>query len=216
VLENLHLATPAVQACLLDVLSHKAVLRIGSTQYLPIDTRIITLLDDQIDRLANINRELCLHLNMCSIYIPCLRERREDIPILFEQRFVRHPRKRHIMSEPIQELLQLYDWPENLVELEIVAERFEQIASNFPRISGSAAQMVLIEAIGEDRLFQSLLRSYPALTQLKTADPEELISAINLVKRLLKYNNTRLCEKLNINRTTLWRITSQYESQESD
>jgi two-component system response regulator HydG len=113
------------------------VIPVGATEAIPIDTRLIAAtnrnLDDEIAR-GNFRSDLFYRLNVISIEIPPLRERREDIPLLAEAFLAEIAQKRgeekKKLSPEAAEQLQEYSWPGNVRELENAIERAVILASN--------------------------------------------------------------------------------------
>jgi two-component system response regulator AtoC len=121
---------PSLQARLLRVLETKSFRRIGGTQDINVELRIIAATNRDLKREAQAGRfreDLFFRLNVVPITVPPLRERVEDIPILasyFVQHF-NHELTRSVrgFSPPARRLLQSYDWPGNVRELKNVIER---------------------------------------------------------------------------------------------
>jgi len=119
-----------LQAKLLRVLQEKKVRRIGGKQEIPIDTRIICATNKNLEKMIEekkFREDLYYRLNVIPIYIPPLRERREDIPILVRymiKTFGKDIGKSHleVTKEALTELM-FYDWPGNIRELQNVIER---------------------------------------------------------------------------------------------
>ncbi len=119
-----------LQAKLLRVLQEKRVRRLGGSRELPIDVRIITAtnrdLEDMVARRL-FREDLYYRLNIIPLYLPPLRERTEDIPILAEQFLTRFAAKLQTpvyrFSPQALEKLQAYSWPGNVRELENIIER---------------------------------------------------------------------------------------------
>ena len=120
-----------VQVHLLRVLQERAVERLGSNQLIPLDLRVVSA--SKVDLRAAASRgefreDLYYRLGVVMIDIPPLRERREDIPLLF-QHFVLVAGARYQREPPppspsqLQRLL-LADWPGNVRELRNAAERY--------------------------------------------------------------------------------------------
>ena len=72
--------------------------------------------------------------------------------------------------------------------------------------SPSARQQILIHAIGEDALLQDIYQRYPALKDATNSPPEDVLQGVAVMKRILKYNNSTVADKLGLGRTTLWRM----------
>ena len=121
---------PDIQVALLRVLQEHRLERVGGTQSIATDVRVIaaTNVDPQAAMNAGaFRRDLFYRLNVFPIHMPSLRERREDIPLLVEyfiERFaIRAGKKfRHIDKKSL-DLLQSYEWPGNIRELQNVIER---------------------------------------------------------------------------------------------
>ncbi len=121
---------PETQIALLRVLQEREIERVGGSQPIAVDVRILaaTNRDLQAAMAAGAFRsDLFYRLNVFPIAMPPLRERREDIPLLVEsfiERFVRKAGKKiRAVNSKSLELLQAYHWPGNIRELQNVIER---------------------------------------------------------------------------------------------
>jgi DNA-binding NtrC family response regulator len=118
------------QTDLLRVLQEKEIVRVGGTQSIPVDFRCIAAtnkdLEEQV-KAGTFRPDLYYRLNVFSIYLPPLRERREDIPLLageFLRKFAAQMnRPEPKLSAEALELLLKYEWPGNVRELENAIER---------------------------------------------------------------------------------------------
>ena len=121
---------PSLQAKLLRVLQEREFERIGSTQTIKVDVRILATtnrdLQKEVDE-GNFREDLFYRLNVIEIGLPPLRERREDVPALvssFIERFNEENGKTiESINEEALELLVQYHWPGNVRELENYVER---------------------------------------------------------------------------------------------
>ena len=120
-----------LQAKLLRVLQEQTIERLGSNASIPVNFRIVASTKEDLSPHSNQNRfraDLYFRLAVVSLELPPLRERREDIPLLFEH-FVLNAATRFGRDAPVpsaafmQELL-AYSWPGNVRELSNVASRF--------------------------------------------------------------------------------------------
>jgi len=118
------------QVALLRVLQEREIERVGSSQPIAVDVRVLAAtnrdLEDAVERGA-FREDLFYRLNVFPIRLPPLRERAEDIPILVEylvDHFAKHMTKRirQIEKQTMQRLI-AYDWPGNVRELQNVVER---------------------------------------------------------------------------------------------
>jgi len=122
----------STQAKLLRVLQEKEIRRIGSTATVPVDLRIIAAtnknLEEEIDK-RTFRKDLFYRLNIIPIFIPPLRERREDIPALVEH-FISQAHRMRSLNPEAMRLLCEYDWPGNVRELEAVMERIAVLSTD--------------------------------------------------------------------------------------
>ncbi|MDI7247328.1 MAG: sigma-54-dependent Fis family transcriptional regulator [Bacillota bacterium] len=120
----------ALQAKLLRVLQEKEIVRVGNTRPIPVDVRVIAATNTDLEKAVREGRmreDLYYRLNVVPIFIPPLRERVEDIPLLchslirrFNQAYGRNVSR---ISEEALATLTEYDWPGNVRELENVLSR---------------------------------------------------------------------------------------------
>jgi DNA-binding NtrC family response regulator len=203
------LALP-IQVKLLRVLQEGEFFRLGSTKNLKVDVRIIAAtnknLHEEIKK-GSFRKDLFYRLNMNSVYLPPLRERRDDIPLLsmhFLKRFsVLNDKKIDKISDPAMRLLTNYDYPGNVREL--------------MNIINSA---VIIESLNEIR--KKSLPSYfledssvladagPLEMPLKTLQDVEK----DHIRKILGYtggNKTKAAQILGISRVNLIAKTKKYK-----
>ena len=121
----------ALQAKVLRAVQERTIERVGSNQSIPVDIRIVAATKTDLAAASNAGKfraDLFYRLNKVEIRLPSLRERREDIPLLFDvflaeavSRYKLPPR-----SATPDDLARLvaHDWPGNVRELKTVAERF--------------------------------------------------------------------------------------------
>lgn len=122
--------SPLMQTRLLRVIQEREVQPVGSNQTISVDVRLIAATHRDLNEEVKIGRfrlDLYYRLNVVTIKIPSLQQRREDIPLLAEHfllRFAERNRKnvRGFTPQAI-DLLIHYDWPGNIRELENVIER---------------------------------------------------------------------------------------------
>ncbi|MDF2948486.1 MAG: hypothetical protein K0R07_500 [Sedimentibacter sp.] len=119
-----------LQAKLLRVLQEKKVRRVGSPNEINVDVRLISATNQNIDQMVKnkeFRLELLFRINIFNINIPPLRERKEDLPILYEHYASIHSRRYHkeiigIDKEAMRKLIN-YNWPGNVREFQNVLER---------------------------------------------------------------------------------------------
>jgi len=119
-----------VQIALLRVLQEREFERVGSSQAISIDVRVLAATNRDLEAAVSagtFRQDLFYRLNVFPIRVPSLRERKDDIPLLVEylvERYAKRAGKKicHIKKKTL-DLLQAYDWPGNIRELQNVVER---------------------------------------------------------------------------------------------
>ena len=118
-----------LQGKILRVLQEKEIVRVGGTQTIKVDVRVIAATNQDLEQAIKEKRfreDLFYRLNVVPIFLPPLRERKEDIPLLvqhFLKKYHDSARKVIGISPAALQLLQDYNWPGNIRELENVLER---------------------------------------------------------------------------------------------
>jgi two-component system response regulator AtoC len=193
----------SMQTKLLRFLQEHEIKRVGGMESIKVDVRVITATNQQLEPLVKngkFREDLFDRLNVVSITLPPLRERKEDIPLLathFLQKFSEENHKNisHISPEAL-EILTQYSWPGNVRELEHTMER-AVILSIHP--------IILPEDL-PGKMFEEMKGTEFLL-------PEKPLSLREVEKRyVLKVleetqgNKRKASEILGIDRTTLYRI----------
>jgi DNA-binding NtrC family response regulator len=118
------------QAKILRVLEEKEFFRVGGTETIRVDTRVIAATNKNLKELVKLNRfreDLFYRLNVIPVLIPPLRERKNDIPLLvqlFLRQYEREHQLKNVTIEPkAVEKLKRYPWPGNIRELDNVLLR---------------------------------------------------------------------------------------------
>jgi transcriptional regulator with GAF, ATPase, and Fis domain len=122
--------TPATQSKLLRVLQERQFERVGGTRTIDVDVRIIAATNRNLEEAikdGTFRQDLYYRLNVISLTLPALRERREDIPLLACHFVAKYSKKCKRLvsgiSPETRECLLRYDWPGNVRELENAIER---------------------------------------------------------------------------------------------
>ncbi|HEY7897628.1 MAG TPA: sigma-54 dependent transcriptional regulator [Gemmatimonadaceae bacterium] len=126
---------PATQVKLLRVLEEREVTRVGGTIPIKVNVRVVTATNQPLRKLVEEGRfrsDLYYRLNVLSIYLPPLRERRADIPLLV-RRFVRqfsaqHDRPFHGIAADAMQIMSDYAWPGNVRQLKNLIESMVVLA----------------------------------------------------------------------------------------
>ena len=118
-----------LQSKLLRAIQEKEIRPVGSTRQIPINVRILAATNRDLEQAVTegaFRRDLYFRLNVLSLRIPPLRERREDISLLvshFMERASRASGQEKILSDDAVKAMLAYDWPGNVRELENCLER---------------------------------------------------------------------------------------------
>src|SRR5208282_1444536 len=118
-----------LQAKLLRAIQEKEIRQVGGTRQIPINVRILGATNRDLEKAVNegtFRRDLFFRLNVLTLRIPPLRERRSDIPLLvahFLERIGREAGMEKNISDESLKALMGYDWPGNVRELENSLER---------------------------------------------------------------------------------------------
>jgi len=121
---------PALQAKLLRVLQERGIERVGSSQTIGVDVRIVATSNRDLPACVGegkFRQDLYYRLNVLPLKVPSLRQRREDVPELATH-FVgavcaREGRARTPINPDAMDLMRAYDWPGNVRELQNICER---------------------------------------------------------------------------------------------
>ncbi len=122
--------TPGVQTKLFRVLQEHLIERVGSSVGIKVDTRVICATNQDLGKVVaqgKFREDLYYRLNVISIHMPPLRERKEDIPLLVEHFLAKHrysatAQPAAISEEALSRLI-AHDWPGNVRELEKAIQR---------------------------------------------------------------------------------------------
>jgi Nif-specific regulatory protein len=197
----------STQAKLLRVLQQRSFEKLGSSEAIAVDVRLIAATNKDIERFVQEGRfrsDLYYRLNVLPIYIPPLRQRKEDIPLLadfFLSRFKRETKKTlKGFSDEATETLLSYYWPGNVRELENAVER-----------------AVVITPEGEYIKSSALIARSANLETREEYDGKELKQAVNLFKKHFinnalaahGWNQTNAAGSLGIQRTYLSRLIKE-------
>jgi DNA-binding NtrC family response regulator len=131
-LDEVGTMSPALQAKLLRVLQAREFERLGDSQTIRVDVRVIAATNSDLKKLVDdgaFREDLYYRLNVIPVHVPSLRERRADVPLLaqhFLDRLAKAavpPRSRVTLAQDAQQALMAFSWPGNVRQLENVMER---------------------------------------------------------------------------------------------
>lgn len=195
--------SPDLQIKLLTVLQQRKISKVGSNEVVPIDVRIICATNAPISdlvRSGTFRNDLYYRVNTVEIKLPPLRERKEDIPEIFNHYLNEYTKRYHktlTVNESVLAQLFKYRWPGNIRELQHAIERAVILCSQ-PELT-----------IRDFQLQPSYFNDDDVdLKSLNLADVER--EAIKQAVRKSNGNLTRAAEELGIGRTTLYRKMEEY------
>jgi DNA-binding NtrC family response regulator len=202
---------PALQVKLLRVLQEREAIPVGATEAIPVDVRIIAATNRDLEEEARRGRfrsDLFYRLNVITMHLPPLRERREDVLLLVESFLQRlateHSSEPKALSSEALDAVMVYDWPGNVRELENALEH-AWVLTRGDLIDPSALPERITRRRKEPLVAE---RSYPNPTL-------EVIERAYIMYVLQSEggNKTRAAEVLGIDPSTLYRKLSRYEEQ---
>ncbi|MDF2571206.1 MAG: norR 23 [Sporomusa sp.] len=193
--------TPEIQSRLLRVLQEKEIMRIGDDKIVPVDVRIISAtnrdLFEQV-KLGAFRQDLYYRIHVLGLRIPALRERAEDIPLIFEHYIEKNSAKegKQIrISGAVMKVLETYSWPGNIRQLKNIAEVVTCCGDENVEIEH------IVDALREQ---ETKVGNSKYITISEGGSLKEMESEI--IKCLLsKHSPEQVCRQLGISRVTLWR-----------
>lgn len=208
-LDEVQALKPELQAKLLRALQERVIRRVGGRENIEVDVRVIAATNHDIAeavRRGEFREDLYYRLNVVNIFLPDLRDRREDIPLLIEHFLNRHAEKlkqepRHFSNEAMRLLLN-YDWRGNVRELQNTVEHATALGTgsqltidDLPHhINGQAPNVQWSEQPGE----------VPTLDEVERQHIMRVLEKTN-------GHHTRAAEMLGIDRRTLYRKLDKYK-----
>jgi transcriptional regulator with PAS, ATPase and Fis domain len=198
---------PSMQVKLLRVIQEKELLRVGGTEPIKVDARLVAATNRDVHEAmkgGSFRQDLYFRLNVVSLRVPPLSERRDDIPLLsyyFLKKYstlMNKPVKE--ISEDVVSLLMGYDFPGNVRELENIIERGVALANG---------ESIELAHLPEDlkelniRTFRKKEGRIPSLEEQETA-------YIKWVLNEAGGNRTLAAQILGIDRVSLWRKLKKY------
>jgi transcriptional regulator with PAS, ATPase and Fis domain len=195
----------AMQTKFLRVLQDGEIRRVGGKDIIRVDVRIISATNKNIYEMVRKNEfreDLLYRINVITITLPPLRDRREDIPLLIdyflERVAERSAAKKKLIDRETFHLLYQYDWPGNIRELENEIERLAALSGE--RIE-SHLLSPNIQAKGLDRPVQYTGKSLKDIVSRTVEDVEKHVIRSTLIDA--GWKKTRAAEMLGISRPTL-------------
>jgi len=206
-----------LQAKMLRAIQEKEIRPVGSTRRVPINVRILAATNRDLEQGVTqgvFRRDLYFRLNVLSLRIPALRERRQDIPLLiayFLERLVRTSGQEKMLSDEALKAMLAYDWPGNVRELENCLERTYAFTSgpliHMTDLPREVANLPVLEASIIDGI--STTNGRGKIIPIAELEKLTILSAITE----LKGDKLQAARLLGIGKTTLYRKLKDYASQ---
>ncbi len=201
--------TQAMQAKILRVLQEREFERVGGSELVNVDARVISATNKDLEEAvknSDFRQDLFYRISVFPIKVPALRERKDDIPLLaahFLTKYAERENKVELeqVSPEALELLMAYHWPGNVRELENAIERAVVLA-NPPEITAKDLP-ASIRSLGEKKIYES---------DNKLSSWIEKLEEDALRQALLECegNISQTAKKLGIGRATIYRKAKKY------
>jgi transcriptional regulator with PAS, ATPase and Fis domain len=194
-----------LQAKMLRALQEKEIRPVGSTRTIPINVRVLAATNRDLEEAVakgSFRRDLFFRLNVLSLRIPPLRERRQDIPLLaghILERLAQTSGRDYQLSDDAMKSLLAYDWPGNVGELENCIQRCCALTSgptinvvDLPSSITGAPERAVTKAATQSRIIPMAdLEKQTILGAIAQLDGDKLMAA-----KLLGIGKTTLYRKL--------------------
>ena len=192
----------SMQVKLLRVIEEKSLLRVGGTEPIKVDIRIVAATNKDLKReveTGGFRKDLFYRLNVVSLHLPPLAERRDDVPLLAHHFLARYAEEQgksiEGFSDEAMEVLMNYEYPGNIRELENIVERAVVLCNR-----GKILAKHLPQELG-----QYILKVYRQSGQHFPTLEENEVEYVSWVLKQVDGNKTRAAEILGIDRVSLWR-----------
>ncbi len=209
-LDEVGTMSAALQSKLLRVLQAREFERVGDSQTVKVDVRVIAATNSDLKKMVEdgtFREDLFYRLNVIPVRVPALRERRADIPLLAQHFLDRlasesnPPRGRVTLSQDAQQALMAFNWPGNVRQLENVMERTFAL-------SPGRAQIMLSDMPDDVREAGAPVEANEVVFPADGVEMERLVSDFEhaLIRRALdrtRGNKRQAADLLHVKRTTL-------------
>ncbi|UCG19657.1 MAG: sigma-54-dependent Fis family transcriptional regulator [Deltaproteobacteria bacterium] len=201
----------SMQVKLLRVIEEKSVLRVGGTQPIKVDIRIVAATNKDLKReveTGGFRKDLFYRLNVVSLQLPPLAERRDDVPLLAHHFLARYAEGQgksiEGFSDEAMEVLLNYEYPGNIRELENIVERAVVLCNQ---------EEILAKHLPQE-LGQYCLKVYRQSGQRFPTLEENEVEYVSWVLKQVDGNKTKAAEILGIDRVSLWRKLKRWGMEE--
>lgn len=203
-----------LQVRLLRVLEEKVVMRVGGDRIIPVDVRVISSTHKNLDQevqCRNFRPDLRYRLAVLHLHIPPLRERKEDVESISRYLLIRHGASPGILSPRTITLLQAYDWPGNVRQLDALLRRYSLLLERADGDEGLLEELLdeMRRSANRDVISPGL--QTPSSANLKEALSEFEAEHITSTLQDVAFNKTEAARRLGISVTTLWRKMQSFQ-----
>ncbi|MFQ5905469.1 MAG: sigma-54 interaction domain-containing protein [bacterium] len=199
--------SPMVQTKLLRVLETKSFRRVGGTEPVKVDVRLLVASQQDLREAVlkgTFRNDLYYRLCTITINIPPLRERKGDIPYLVEHFLDRlasaHEKPRSSISEEVLNIFSGYDWPGNVRELENVIERAFVLSSD---------GVITVDDLPAKFRAMERVRTVEGLPSLDEIKKRHVLTVLKTVEG----NKTKAARILGVDRKTLYRMMRNWKTE---
>jgi DNA-binding NtrC family response regulator len=216
-LDEIGETSSALQVKLLRALQEGEVRRVGGTKAIRVDARVLAATNRDLEREVQAGRfreDLYYRLNVVSLLVPPLRERREDIPLLAAH-LLKHPRRSGVnptsISEEVLKLFEEYEWPGNVRELENTLEHAAIYACGSKIVPEVLPPRILShhQATERERRVRSTFDDLPTLDELQR---RYLVFVLESVSG----SRIKAAEIMGVDRRTVTRMLDRYSLKPTD
>jgi transcriptional regulator with GAF, ATPase, and Fis domain len=199
-----------LQSKILRVLQEREFERVGGTRPIKVDVRFIAATNKNLEIMAkegNFREDLYFRLNVFTIYLPPLKNRKEDIPLIVERLLMDSPDNKVSLNSAALQLLMAYSWPGNIRELQNTIER--------------ATVMTDTGEIETEHLPDNITRGLSGLTYRRESGGKDVsiddqIKEIEkgiIIEALRKADGVQIkaAEALGINQRSLWHRVKKHD-----
>ena len=193
---------PQIQAKLLRVLQEKEIDKVGTTNPIKVDVRIVAATNQSLEKLVRENKfreDLFYRLSVIPITLPPLRERRDDIPLLahfFLNKYAQKFGKKLCLDRKVLKIFDSYAWPGNIRELENLMERWAALTEGNEITVEDLPSLMTSPSLHVSELIMNLPPEGVAMDKVEEYLLREAL-------RRNDWNQTRAAKFLHITRNTM-------------
>jgi transcriptional regulator with PAS, ATPase and Fis domain len=193
----------SLQSKILRVIQEKEFYRVGGSSTIKVDVRFIASTNQNLEKMVqegHFREDLYYRLNVFTLHLPPLRERKEDIPLLVES-FLNNLSKKVEISSVALQMIMAHTWPGNIRELKNIIESAAVIAENgFIEPAQLPAKITGVFSTSESNSVSLPPANLPLDERLKEIEKSMIIEALRKTGGV----QVRATELLGINQRSLW------------